>query len=210
MSFITFNIEQIKAIVFDLDNTLVTSDIDFSDLRKQIGCSRDDDVLSYVEQIKCDERKQIAHNLILQHELADAHQSDPLPGCHSLIRFIHDNDMKTAIITRNCEQAARTKAEHNRLDIPTIISREDFPPKPAPDSLLALAKQWNLKTHQILYVGDYIYDLQAAFNASMPSCLVTHGQEKMYSSSASLVVDHLHDLELLFETHCYSETSRAS
>lgn len=210
MSFITFNIEQIKAIVFDLDNTLVTSDIDFTELRKQIGCSHDDDVLSYVEQLKCDERKLLANKLILEHELEDARHSDTLPGCHSLIQFIHSNNMKTAIITRNCEQAAKTKAEHNNLNIPTIISREHFPPKPAPDSLFSLAQQWNLKTHQILYVGDYIYDLQAAFNASMPSCLVTHGEEKLYSSSASLVVEHLHDIEQLFDTHYYSETSRAS
>ena len=82
MSFITFNIEQIKAIVFDLDNTLVTSDIDFTELRKQIGCSHDDDVLSYVEQLKCDERKLLANNLILAHELEDARHSDTLPGCH--------------------------------------------------------------------------------------------------------------------------------
>lgn len=195
MSHVPLNIVDIKAIVFDLDNTLVSSDMDFKRLREQVGCPLDTDLLSYVDQLECENTTQKVNELILQHELDDATSSYPMPGCLSLIDFIHAKELLTAIITRNCAQAAEQKVAHNALSIARIITREHFPPKPAPDSLLSLANEWRLERHQILYVGDYLYDLQAAFNAEMPSCLVTHGKPTTFSEHASLVVEHLHDLE---------------
>ncbi|MFM2587990.1 HAD family hydrolase [Vibrio sp. TBV020] len=201
MSHVPLNIPQIKAIVFDLDNTLVSSDMDFLWLREQIGCPFNQDLLSYIEDIDCKKTQEDAHSLVLQHELEDAASSNLMPGCQSLLNFIEDNNLLTAVITRNCAEAAQTKLSHNKIIISDVITREHFPPKPAPDSLLFLANEWQLKSSEILYVGDYLYDLQAAFNADMPSCLVTHGNHSPFSSHASLVVDHLSDLEETISRH---------
>lgn len=201
MLHVPLNIAEIKAIVFDLDNTLVSSNMDFARLREQIGCPSTEDLLSYVEQLECHHASKQAQALILQHELDDALSSHPMPGCQSLLDFIHFNELLTAIITRNCAQAAEQKVAHNELPVSRIITREHFPPKPAPDSLLSLADEWQLQNHQILYVGDYLYDLQAAFNAEMPSCLVTHGKPSQFNAHASLVVEHLHDIEQAFLPH---------
>lgn len=194
MPAMTLNSTAIRAIVFDLDNTLVSSNMDFKWLREQIGCPLDSDLLAYVDDMACPEKSAQAHQLILQHEMDDAVHSFPMPGCETLLRFIKDQALHTAIITRNCEVAASRKVAHNQLDITRIISREHFPPKPAPDSLLALASEWSLQPHQVLYVGDYLYDLQAAFNASMPSCLVTNGQPSAFDTHASVVVTRLDEL----------------
>jgi HAD superfamily hydrolase (TIGR01509 family) len=198
MSAVQLDSSSIKAIVFDLDNTLVSSNMDFKRLREQIGCPLDLDLLSYIDELDCPIHTAKAHQMILQHELDDAQHSHPMPGCQALLNFIQKQSMHTAIITRNCEQAAKQKVAQNQLDISRIISREHFPPKPAPDSLLALATEWSLKAEQILYVGDYLYDLQAAYNAKMPSCLVTHGTKPRFSQHASLVVDYLDDIIEVF------------
>lgn len=194
MPAVQLDTSSIKAIVFDLDNTLVSSNMNFTWLREQIGCPTHIDLLSFVDDIRCPQETQQAHQMILQHEMDDAQHSSPMPGCLKLLEFINQNSLKTAIITRNCEQAAKQKVEHNQLNIERIISREHFPPKPAPDSLLALADEWALSAHQVLYVGDYLYDLQAAYNANMPSCLVTQGETAQFSQHASLVVDYLHEI----------------
>ncbi|NVD08899.1 HAD family hydrolase [Vibrio sp. JPW-9-11-11] len=201
MSYVPLAVEHIKAIVFDLDNTLVTSDMNFAWLREQIGCPHDNDLLSFVEQIKCDITAKRAQQMILDHEIQDAESSEPMPGCHSLLKFIDQNQLHTAVITRNCAHAAQQKIRHNQLAIDRVISREHFPPKPAPDALISLAQEWRIQPHQMMYVGDYVYDLQAAFNADMPSCLVTHGKASPFHHQASLVVDHLHDLERWIAQH---------
>lgn len=198
MPAVQLDTSSIKAIVFDLDNTLVSSSMDFKWLREQIGCPLDIDLLSFVDEMHCPKQTLHANNMILQHELEDAEHSTPMPGCIQLLDFIDSNHLRTAIITRNCEQAAKQKVAHNQLNISRIISREHFPPKPAPDSLLALANEWSLQSHQILYVGDYLYDLQAAYNANMPSCLVTHGANALFSEHASLVVDYLDEIIEVF------------
>ncbi|WP_100752658.1 HAD family hydrolase [Vibrio salilacus] len=198
MSYVPLNISHIQAIVFDLDNTLVTSDMNFSWLREQIGCPQDSDLLSFVEQIDCPHTASKAHQLILDHELQDAQTSQPMPGCHSLLNFIDSNQLHTAVITRNCADATQQKMAHNQLNIQRVITREHYPPKPAPDALISLANEWQIGSHQLLYVGDYLYDLQAAFNADMPSCLVTHGNASPFTAHASLVIEHLTDLETRF------------
>jgi len=195
------DLRNIKAIVFDLDNTLVSSSMDFRQLREQIGCPIEADLLSFINELECPKTAQLASEMVLNHELNDAQTSHPMPGCLSLLSFIESKQFLTAIITRNCERATLQKLSHNNLSISRVITREHFPPKPAPDALISLANEWNLKRHQVLYVGDYLYDLQAAYNADMPSCLVTHGKETPFAPHASLVVEQLSDLESTLSQH---------
>ncbi|KZX78846.1 hypothetical protein A3717_19915 [Alcanivorax sp. HI0013] len=51
-----------------------------------------------------------------------------------------------------------------------MLAREDCAPKPAPDGLLQIADAWGLPPANLVYVGDFIYDLQAARRAEMISC----------------------------------------
>lgn len=204
---VPLDINNIKAIVFDLDNTLVSSNMDFQWLRQKIGCPLDEDLLSYVDALPCSKESAIAQQLILDHELNDAQHSSPMPGCLELLRYIEHNQLHTAIVTRNCIEATQQKLTLNQLSIERVICREHFPPKPAPDSLIALANEWGLQASEVLYVGDYLYDLQAALNALMPSCLVSHGHDYHFSQHASVVVEHLSDLCLLFEQTLQPQTS---
>ncbi|NAW58606.1 MULTISPECIES: HAD family hydrolase [unclassified Vibrio] len=202
MRAIPLDLSVIQAVVFDLDNTLVTSSMNFRALREQIGCPQQDDLLHYANGLNCDLKSQRAHQLIIEHEMEDARISSPMPGCLELLEHLRAHRIHTAIVTRNCAKATALKMTHNHIKIERVISREHFPPKPAPDSLIALAEEWFLPRQQVLYVGDFVYDLQAARNAGMPSCLVTHGRRPDFVDQASLVVTHLHDLQqLLAQSH---------
>ncbi|WP_070969351.1 HAD family hydrolase [Vibrio sonorensis] len=200
MQAIPLEVQRLKAIVFDLDNTLVSSNMDFQWLRHQLGCPLDQDLLAFVDDIHCPQQSSQASKMILQHEIDDAQSSHPMPGCHPILEYIKTNALFTAVITRNCAVAAAQKLDHNRLSIETVISREHFPPKPAPDSLLALTEKWSIEPQEMLYVGDYLYDLQAASNAGAPSCLVTNGKESAFEKHASLTVPTLHDLLSVLRT----------
>ncbi|OLQ93418.1 phosphatase [Vibrio panuliri] len=209
LTVVPFEPQHIKAIVFDLDNTLVSSDMDFFSLREEIGCPFDRDLLTFTDEITCPTLRADTEQMILDHELEDAKSSHPMPGCVTILRYIERKALHTAIITRNCFEAASAKVKHNNLNIERIISREHFAPKPAPDALNSLASEWQLAPKQVLYVGDYLYDLQAAFNANMPSCLVNHGIEKPFEHQASVVVPHLNDLTQLLTYGNASKNNKA-
>ncbi|MGF1755437.1 HAD family hydrolase [Vibrio makurazakiensis] len=191
---VELKLSEIKAVVFDLDNTLVSSNINFSHLREQLGCPKSEDLLTFSDSLPTAELQQKAHQLILDHELSDAANATPMPGCYDLIKFLESHGFRTGIVTRNSMTATEMKLSHCNISVDRVVSREEFAPKPSPEALIALAEEWQISPQNLLYVGDYLYDLQTANNANMPCCLVTHDQDKPFEHLASLSLPHLDDL----------------
>lgn len=193
----------ISGVIFDLDNTLVSSALDFDWLRQQLGCSADTDLLQYIDEIPNISLRKQLHQTVIDYELADARQSTVMPQCQQLLSYLKQQNIPTAVVTRNCAQAAILKINHHKLQFKHIVSREDFAPKPAPDALVYIAKQWQLAPQNILYVGDYVYDLQAAYRANMPSCLVTNGENLPFTQQASIVIQSLGGLIKILRQQAY-------
>jgi len=185
----------IKGVIFDLDNTLVSSSIDFQKLKQSLGCDIHKDILEFVNEIKCAKEKEHALGLILESEFNDAKSSSIIDGAYDLIDFLNANNLPTSIVTRNSAQSSRYKIQKHKVDIKNVISRELFPPKPDPAALNHIAKQWQIPSESIIYVGDYLYDIQAAKNANMHACLITHGIDKPYEGQADIVVKTLSELK---------------
>jgi pyrophosphatase PpaX len=55
-------------------------------------------------------------------------------------------------------------------------------PKPDPDGIRQCLDQFQLKSHDILFVGDTIYDYQAGKNAGVDTALVTWSLRKFDAS----------------------------
>ena len=51
------NLTGIKGVIFDLDGTLVESSLNFTRMRADIGCPQDEDILTFVDALSCDETK---------------------------------------------------------------------------------------------------------------------------------------------------------
>lgn len=186
--------DTISGFIFDLDGTLIESQLDFVWLRAQLNCPADQDLLAYVEALP-ETRKLEAQSIIEQHEHDDAQQAALLPGAQTLLNRLPQQ--RTAIVTRNSKRAANLKLSNNQVQVNQLITREDAAPKPAPDALQQVARQWQLAEHQCIYVGDYLYDVQAANNAGMTSCLyapLNDGPLPHYSGEADIVIRHLDEL----------------
>ncbi|MCW8345734.1 HAD family hydrolase [Vibrio sp. ZSDZ65] len=164
---------KLKAIVFDLDNTLISSDINFVQLRQHLNCPQDRDLLKHLEQFDRQEQNRLS-NIIRECEIKDAVNSTLMPGAVELIRWLKQKRYYTGVVTRNCRQAAMTKITTHRLPIEHLLTREEFAPKPAPDALYHLMNQWQLAPQEILYVGDHYYDIATAQNAGCQSCFIAN------------------------------------
>lgn len=179
----------IKAVVFDLDNTLVTSNINFQQLRMELACPADKDLLTHVDETFCDNERQQRIETILKHELDDAKASDLMAGARSLTDWLSNEGLKFGIITRNCREAAKKKLSAHALTIEELITREDFPAKPDPSALLHLVDKWQLEQHNVLYVGDHQYDILTAQNAGCLSALFPT-QVKQQTPSVQTCITH--------------------
>jgi len=184
---------KLLGVIFDLDNTLVSSSLNFDCIRESLGCAKEIDLLDFVDSLP--ENKKIAANKVLvDYEISDALSASKLAGTDELLALLSNLSIPCAIVTRNCKQAALIKLNNNNIDVPILLTREDHKAKPAPDALLHLAQYWNTPPENLLYVGDYLYDLQAAQNANTMSCLVTYAKALSYASLANIVVNDLSEL----------------
>ena len=156
----------VKGVIFDLDGTLVDCHLDFASIKNEVGCPSNEDLLSFAERLPESHSKEV-HDVILRHELADAAQSSWLSGAAEFVQQVKSAGLPMAIVTRNCRRATAMKIATNDIPIKTVVTREDAPAKPDPTALIMLAEQWQLECSALLYIGDYIYDEQAAKNANM-------------------------------------------
>ena len=125
----------VKGVIFDLDGTLVESSLNFTLIRKQLGCPKSSDLLTFIDNIKDSKSRLKAQMLVIEHELEDAHQSKWLPGAQALVSRLHQLNIPQAIVTRNSADASRIKICNNHIPIDRVISRESCHPKPSPEAL---------------------------------------------------------------------------
>ncbi len=192
--------KKIKAVIFDLDGTLVSSSLDFAQMRKEVGCPANEDILAYIAALSTCQQGE-ARAIVHQHEMADAQTVKILPGVLALLEKLSDWNIRTAIVTRNSMAATRRKLELVNLAVDTVLTRECAPAKPQPEALLRLCREWGIEPGQAIYVGDYLYDLLAAENAHMHSCLYIDGALPDYARRADFICDDYERFTHLLERY---------
>lgn len=171
-------------VIFDLDNTLVSCSLDFTEMKQEIGCPSDQDILTFIETLT-DSQRESAELTIFAHEMLDAESSVWMPGARAAIDQLVRLSIPLAIVTRNCRAVAEIKIKQNAIPIATVLTREDAKPKPDPEALLLIAEQWKVDPVNVAYVGDFIYDIEAAQRANMAPIYYQPNMEKATTSASS-------------------------
>lgn len=187
--------KKFMAVIFDLDETLLTANIDFKAIRNAIGCAKGEDILVHLEAMTNEGEKQKALDMIREHEIQDAMQAEWIPGAKQMVNELKSANLPVAIVTRNSKEATHIKLHRNNVDIDTVITREHAPPKPDPTALLQIAEEWRIPPEKIAYVGDYIYDVLAANNAHMHSCLFLRRGMAEFAKLADFVFNDYTELQ---------------
>ncbi|MCF1428350.1 MAG: HAD-IA family hydrolase [Shewanella sp.] len=184
------NLASVQGVVFDLDGTLASSNPDFDALCHELGIARGTDILQWHGGLSCLRQQSRASEIISRHELQSSATAEWIPGARELLVFLHHQGLPTAILTRTTRAAATLTLNRLQCDIELVMTRENAPAKPSPVGLQQICAQWGIVPCRCLYVGDYLFDLQAARNAGAMSllyCDLTFLPE--YARLADLVTD---------------------
>ncbi len=194
-------------VIFDLDGTLVDSRLDFALLCQQLGWPAQTPVLEHLQQLTDPAEYQQALAVIEAFEINGAKQASWMPGAADLLALLQRHQIPTAILTRNMRSATELCMQRLQLEVDIVLTREDAPAKPDPAGLLHIARQWRRAPAQLLFIGDFHFDLSTAKNAGMPSCLYLNAQNQHFRPQADFVLEHFAELTSLYQRRLYALTS---
>jgi phosphoglycolate phosphatase-like HAD superfamily hydrolase len=87
------------------------------------------------------------------------------------------------------------------MDFDMVISRDDAQPKPSPEGLNIVLSQFKIKPHEMVYIGDYLYDIQAGNSAGVKTILLS-SQERSeeWAPLANYVAEDLFEVFDILKT----------
>ncbi|MGF1633048.1 MAG: HAD family hydrolase [Phycisphaerae bacterium] len=167
-----------RAVLFDLDGTLTEPLLDFPRIKADMGIG-DAPILEALAAMAGPDRAR-AEAVLNRHERDAAGRATLNPGCGELLAWLAGAGIGVGIVTRNSRASLeRVVAEHG-LPASVLISRDCCPPKPDPQPLLEGCRRLGTTVEQTWFVGDGVYDVQAAANAGMRCIWLSHGEPRPF------------------------------
>jgi HAD superfamily hydrolase (TIGR01662 family) len=201
----------IKAIAFDLDDTLIDSKRmhhaaiiealdNFGIKRKRIRWIRGattEELLRYnipqldektISKISKYKRKIIKKYI---------HLAKLLPGAIDLLRNLKRNGLIIGLVTNNSHSEIRhfIKAFKLKKFFDIIVGIDDAKPKPSPDMLRLFMKKTKVKPSETIYVGDSDYDIISSKKAHVKIIVVTKIHKTSMTTKANFIAKNLKDIE---------------
>ena len=190
-------IASLAGVIFDLDGTLVDSALDFAAIRRQLGIEDQVGLIEHMHSLPDPRERARVRAAIHAFEMEGANRAIWMPGANELLVALSQRRMPVAILTRNMREAVQRMAEKLNIPVTQILTREDCRPKPDPDGLEQIARAWGVPPERLVYIGDFKFDLEAAKNAGMRSCLYRNERNGEWATMADWVIDHFDQLRNL-------------
>lgn len=178
-----------KLVIFDLDGTLLDSKLDFMAIRDALGVPENIGILEYIEQQPKKEKERLFYELLCI-ELTSARQASLYPHVKEMLDLLSAKGYFLAIFTRNSKEAAKIAVQKFSLPIDVIVAREDAEPKPSPEGLRLICQKLKVKESEALYIGDYVYDLNAGEAAQIDTWLYISTKDQLpdFASKAERII----------------------
>jgi HAD superfamily hydrolase (TIGR01509 family) len=161
----------IKVMGFDLDGTLVKMKLDFAEIRKELGIPSGD-TLAYISSLPEQEARRLI-GILEDREKIAAEKAELAEGAKELIEYCRQSHILVVVITRNSEEATKRTLELLDMKVDMIISRDHAEPKPSPEAINIVLSHYGVKPHEMVFIGDYLYDLQAGNAAGVKTILIS-------------------------------------
>ena len=184
---------RVRGVVFDLDGTLVVQELDFEEMRREIGLPTGTPLLEAVDRMDGPGRA-AALTVLHRHELAAAETARLTPGVGAFLDRLAACGVRLAILSRNMRDAVDRVLRRCGLSFDLVLAREDAPYKPSPEGLWQICAAWGMRPAEVLMVGDYLYDLQAGRSAGTRTALVTHGRSLPFAHLADVAFASFEDV----------------
>jgi phosphoglycolate phosphatase len=213
---------KIQAVLFDLDGTLVETEIDFAGMRqgsldaaRRHGAPAEDlagrDALGIIAAVSARlvdpaPFQEEVEQILCAIELRACATARAMPGAANLLAWLEGCAIRTSIVTRNCRPAAEEALARAGLPWALLLTRADVPRvKPDPLHLLLAAERLGAAPEATLMVGDHPMDVQAGRAAGMRTAgfwRAEGARDRLRAEEPDLLIGELGELAAWISPPC--------
>ena len=216
----------IRAVIFDVDGTLVNFTFDVVGTRAALiaelerrGYSTSDLTTTTLTQVILDSaREQIDSGLVKddyeklrtrfysmldKFEMDSLRDAKPLEGILKTLEELRRSSLRLGVLTNSGKAGATQVLKKGGLlnEFELILTRDDVPAmKPRPDGILKALNLLSISRDELLFVGDSVVDVKAARAAGVRVATVatgTYGVERLRAERPDLIMEALSELPAL-------------
>jgi HAD superfamily hydrolase (TIGR01509 family) len=181
-----------RAVIFDLDGTLVDSRYDWPAIRSQLEVD-EGSIIDHLNHLPDPEREQKWAELNQIEDQASA-AARPMQGADELLSLLHDRGIATALVTNNSGSNTSRMLERFGLAFDVVLTRDQGLWKPSGAPMSTVIEELGVSPEQCLAVGDSSFDLAAAREAGCGCFCAVYGAAERFPDQADLVFPDLRGL----------------
>ena len=215
---------QVKAVVFDLDGTLIASNHDYDEMARRVKAILGEagvpiDALSQQGRIweiiqggvrslqelglPPERIKGILDGIdeaLNEVEVSSVGSVELKPGVTELLEHLRERGIKIGVATRSCGEYAKRSMEASRLSgyFDVVLARDEVEfPKPDPRHLLQIVEELDASPESAVFVGDTETDQRTARAAGIPFIGVPSSEswrKRMEGKEGSVLVSTLSEI----------------
>jgi phosphoglycolate phosphatase len=163
--------KNVRGLIFDLDGTLVDSQLDFDLMRSEMELPPGP-ILESIAALPPAHAER-CHLILRKHELAGAERATLLPGVNEILSQARNRDIPIGIVTRNSREISLAMLTRLELKHDILLTRDDGPVKPDPWAVRHICETWNVPVRQVVMIGDYQFDVLCGRGAGARTVLLT-------------------------------------
>ena len=187
----------IGGILFDMDGVVVRQRLDFPAIKAEIFGTTHGFILERMAALSPPERAR-AEALLERHETAAAADAEPMDGIVPFLAWMESRGLRRGLVTRNSRKSVEMVLARLALRFEAAVTREDAPPKPAPEPVWLACRRMRVPPSEAMLIGDFELDMQAGRRAGVRTVLLRNPAQGS-SEYADLAVDSLDELRGVLE-----------
>lgn len=176
----------IKAVIFDMDGTVVENSYDWPRIKAELGTGNLP-ILAYLNGLDEPERS-AKWEILRKHEDEQTRTSVLKKGMAEILGLLGERGVRTALVTNNSRMNARRLLKKFGLRFDAVLTREDGLWKPSGAPLTRVMEKFGFSPDECCVVGDTLFDVWAAQDAGIDKIFILHADAGRFAATPAEVV----------------------